>query len=151
MLNFLFKAVTFLRRCYWFIFRPATHGVKVIAISDGQVLLVKNRYDKYWYLPGGGIKRNESLLDCARREMKEECGITPKNVIMLGVFTNSREYKSDEITLVYAEVTGQDIHQGLEVEKLEFFDINHLPKNTSPATKQRIEEYISGKVIGGKW
>jgi 8-oxo-dGTP pyrophosphatase MutT (NUDIX family) len=151
MINILFRAISFLRRIYWFIFRPNTYGVKIIAVSAGKVLLVKNRYDKYWYLPGGGIKKGENSLQCARREGKEECGIVLENLKVLAEYTNIAEYKKDQITLLFGDISGQNTQKGLEIDELGFFDMNFLPENTSSATKRRINEYLSGTITNGNW
>ena len=152
MLNFLFQLVSAARRGYWFILRPVTIGVKVIPFStDGQILLVKNRYDKYWNLPGGGVKRGEALLDCARREMREEVGVEIGELKILGVYSNFREYKSDHIVLLCADIADQRPTNGLEIDQFEFFDFKALPTDISPATKRRLEEYQTGAVFSGQW
>ena len=151
MLNFLFKIASSIRKVYWFIRKPITIGVKVIVIADSKVLLIKNRYDKFWYLPGGGVKSGETITDGAARELREECGITPKEFKILGLYSNFLEYKSDHIILFCAYTTDQTLKKGLEIEKIGFFEITNLPADTSIATKKRIEEFSSGKTNGGKW
>lgn len=40
------------------------------------LLLVRNRSDAYWYIPGGGWEaERENILECAVREVKEETGL----------------------------------------------------------------------------
>jgi 8-oxo-dGTP diphosphatase len=43
--------------------------------EEGRILLVNPRYKPDWDLPGGMAEANESPLDAARREIKEELGI----------------------------------------------------------------------------
>src|SRR3954468_13128181 len=46
---------------------------KLLASSDGRVLLVRRKKDGAWALPGGKRKnRRESAAECLRRELKEE-------------------------------------------------------------------------------
>lgn len=152
MLNLLFQVVSVIRRGYWFIFRPVTVGVKIVSInSDDQVLLVKNRYDRYWYLPGGGVKRGETLFDCARREMREEVGVEVDKLKVLGVYSNFREYKNDHIILLCADIKDQKITKGLEIDQFKFFDFKVLPIDVSPATRRRLEEYQTGTVSSDQW
>jgi 8-oxo-dGTP pyrophosphatase MutT (NUDIX family) len=43
--------------------------------SNGYVLLVKGRRSKKWSFPKGHCKKNETDIECAKRELKEETGI----------------------------------------------------------------------------
>lgn len=151
MLNFLFIIVSLLRKCYWFLLRPVTIGVKIMAISNGKILLVKNRYEKMWYMPGGAVKNGETLIESAEREIKEECGVTPRNVRIFSVYTNFSEYKSDHIIVVRADIDELIPNKGLEIEELGFFNMENLPENVSPATKRRVNEYLSGEINTAKW
>ena len=44
--------------------------------DDGRVLLVKPSYRYVWTLPGGVSERDESPIDCMRRELQEETGLS---------------------------------------------------------------------------
>lgn len=154
MLNILFKIISLFRNSYWFAFKPITIGVKIIAVSDDKVLLVKNRYDKFWCFPGGGIKTGETLAEAAKREMMEECKIEIEEIKVIGAYSNFVEYKSDHIVLFSCDVSSFIPNKkGYEIEKMEFFKMNNLPIETSPATRRRLEEFISNKnnITSGKW
>jgi 8-oxo-dGTP diphosphatase len=43
--------------------------------EDGRILLVDPRYKPDWDLPGGMAEANESPLDAAKREVREELGL----------------------------------------------------------------------------
>ena len=65
-------------------------GVAVIVIKDDKVLLGKRKNAHghgTWAFPGGHLEFNESIEDCARREVFEETGIRLKNV-RYGPYTN---------------------------------------------------------------
>jgi 8-oxo-dGTP diphosphatase len=65
-------------------------GVAVIIMKDHNVLLGKRKMshgDGTWALPGGHLEFNETIEDCARREVFEETGLFIKN-IQYGTFTN---------------------------------------------------------------
>jgi ADP-ribose pyrophosphatase YjhB (NUDIX family) len=48
-----------------------------ICVNDkGQVLLVRGRKGGKWSFPKGHIERNETAIQCARRELFEETGLT---------------------------------------------------------------------------
>lgn len=52
--------------------RVAAYG---IIEHEGNVLLVNVRSTGKWFLPGGAIEVNETLVEALRREVKEETGI----------------------------------------------------------------------------
>jgi 8-oxo-dGTP diphosphatase len=55
-----------------------TIGVSVCVVQAGRVLLTQRArppFENLWSLPGGHVKRGESLRDAALRELKEETGI----------------------------------------------------------------------------
>ncbi|OHA79795.1 MAG: hypothetical protein A2V96_02020 [Candidatus Yonathbacteria bacterium RBG_16_43_6] len=59
-------------------------GAVVVIVFDptGRMLIVreKNHPDPRWKFPGGGIEEGELPLDAAIRELREETGMTTKNL-----------------------------------------------------------------------
>ena len=58
-------------------------------ISNKSILLIKRRkppYRNYWGLPGGKIKAGEQIEKAAVREIKEETGIEPKDLLLIGEY-----------------------------------------------------------------
>lgn len=54
-------------------FLEATISIRgVVRRTDGAVLVVRRSSDGGWELPGGRIRRSESVVDCLRRELREE-------------------------------------------------------------------------------
>lgn len=152
MTKLILQTVSWFRKTYWWLTRPIRLGVRVIADYEGKILLVKNKYDKFWYLPGGGVKGGEDLSSAAKRELAEECGVQAQNLKLAGVFSSFREYKSDHITVFSVKLGSLPVlKKGLEIEECAFFDVQSLPERTSPATKRRIEEYRNGLVSYGFW
>jgi 8-oxo-dGTP pyrophosphatase MutT (NUDIX family) len=137
---YLIKIIAFLRKIYWFIFRPETYGVKALVFNEkNQVMLVKNTYDKRWLLPGGGIKRGESPEEAVKRELREETGIEITGLHIVGEYLSTREYKKDTIYLFYVEKYMSNKNPGSpEIEKITFFDKDTIPENASEPTKERI-------------
>lgn len=65
-------------------FRPAVYG---IVEDQGRLLLVKNRNNGKYTLPGGGVEIGEGIVDALIREVREETGI----VVEVGDFLEFSE------------------------------------------------------------
>lgn len=76
-----FRLLYRIRKVYWWIAKPTTHGVKALIIHSAdydRVLLVRHSYgdQALWSLPGGGYKpARETPEQAARRECIEELGL----------------------------------------------------------------------------
>src|SRR4030066_130495 len=86
-------------KVYLFIFRPVHTGVRIMMIKGKEVLLVRQSYMPGWFMPGGGVKRGETLEQAARRETREEIGAEMANLCLLGAYTHFGEQKSDHNVL----------------------------------------------------
>jgi 8-oxo-dGTP pyrophosphatase MutT (NUDIX family) len=65
--------------------KPSLHGVKCVLVHSDKILLVLHTYGpREWDFPGGGLKRNESPLSGARREMREELGVEIDDWLAIG-------------------------------------------------------------------
>ncbi|UCD41598.1 MAG: NUDIX domain-containing protein [Chloroflexota bacterium] len=148
----LIKLAYRLVRVYWFLFRPVTMGVRVILYKDEQFVLVKHTYQDAWYLPGGGVKRGETLEDAIRREAAEDCGATLHQVELLGIYTNFKDYKSDHITLFLSTDFTLAANSDQEIAQVSSFSIDKLPEKTSPGSRSRIEAFINDSLEpSGLW
>lgn len=142
----LIKLAYRLMRVYWFLVHPVTLGARILMIRDNQVVLVKHSYQDEWYLPGGGIKRNETLEQAIRREAAEECGAVLDQIEFLGVYTNFVEYKNDHIILFLSKDFTLMETNDHEIEQVAFFSFHQLPDTLSPGTRGKIEAYIYGNL-----
>ncbi len=122
--------------------------------DDGRVCLVRHSYRNGWFLPGGGVKTGESLVQAMTRELREETGIetTRSSHAVHGVFSSFAEHKSDHVVVFHV----RDWHQGTppaqaEIAEVRFVDPDELPADTSPATQRRIKELMTGAPIGHRW
>jgi 8-oxo-dGTP pyrophosphatase MutT (NUDIX family) len=70
-----YKGAYRMMRVYWKVLRPQVHGALVAIWHNGEILLVKNSYVRYWSLPGGYVHRGETGRDAAIRELLEETGL----------------------------------------------------------------------------
>lgn len=118
-------------------------GVSILALDkEKNVCLIKEYYyaiEEYaLQLPSGGIEKNETPLDAAKRELLEETGITGDNWINLGfVHPLSMILKSPAyLFLVTGLSYSNNIEEGIEIIKKSFkeaydmvvkSEINHAP------------------------
>ncbi|MFO8083615.1 MAG: NUDIX hydrolase [Desulfobacterales bacterium] len=95
-------------------------GVAVIVKKDDKVLLGKRKSSHgsgTWALPGGHLEFNESIEDCAKREVSEETALFIKN-IRYAAFTNDI-FKDDGKHYVTLFVISDYSHGVLELKEPE--------------------------------
>ncbi|OGD30270.1 hypothetical protein A2W39_01900 [Candidatus Azambacteria bacterium RIFCSPHIGHO2_01_46_10] len=112
--------------------------------EENKILLVKNKDTNFWYAPGGGWEQNkENILECAKREVKEEAGIDVEIIRLIYV----QEFHATADTIFFetfwlAKPTGDrsinELHIDLDpngaVEKAQWFsqaelqDLKVFPK-----------------------
>lgn len=105
---------------------------------------------------GGGIKPTESVDQAARRELEEETGCTVRDASapleVLGVYTGQRPDDQVAVVIVTAFNGRMRMLPDIEIMERGFFDMRHLPPNTSPANQKRVAEYHEGKRnLTGTW
>ena len=140
-------------RIYTFIFRPIITGVRVMLIQDGQALLVRHTYLEGWYMPGGGVKRGESVDEAARRESREEVGAELGELHLLGVYSNFEGFKNNQNVLFLCADFKASFQHDHEIAEVRFFPLTALPKNMPSGHRRRIEEYAAGVASPafGRW
>lgn len=63
----------------------------------GNVLVLETTYKENWEVPGGGIEENESPLEAAIRETKEELGLELKDPRLVGVDYRHTQIEKEEM------------------------------------------------------
>lgn len=110
-------------------------GIGVIVIKDNKVLLGKRKGSHgtgSWSFPGGHLELNESIEDCARREVLEETNIKIKKLKM-GTFTNDifELEKKHYVTLYVLSEHDSGEVKLMEPDKCDewkWFEWNNLPQ-----------------------
>jgi 8-oxo-dGTP pyrophosphatase MutT (NUDIX family) len=140
-------------RIYCFLFRPKLLGVRVMLIQNGQVLLVRQTYLPGWFMPGGGVKRGETLDEAVRREAREEVGAEMKDLKLVGAYTNFQGFKSDHNILFLCTDFTRSGQPDWEIAEVRSFSLDALPENIWPGHRLRLDEYRAGVEIKqyGEW
>ncbi|MEM7111772.1 MAG: NUDIX domain-containing protein [Chloroflexota bacterium] len=129
------------------IFKPMRVGVKMLLIKDGNLVLVKHKYGCDWYLPGGGLKKNESVEEGGRREAAEEIGATLGKVRIFGVYSRAGSNKHT-VVLICEDFTFTG-ETDFEIEEIGIFPVDNLPEGVSGATRRRAADYLARETMNG--
>jgi 8-oxo-dGTP pyrophosphatase MutT (NUDIX family) len=124
--------------------RPLLLGTRLLLANGQAVLLVRQTYAHGWRLPGGGVKRGETLEQAARREAAEEVGAHLGNLSLLGIYTSFQEGCSDHIAVFVCNEYRLDPVRSPEIEEVRWFAMDALPPETTPATRRRVDEFRAG-------
>ena len=101
------------------------------------VLLIKRANEPFkdmWALPGGFMDMNETLKQCALRELKEETGITVEenHLEELGTFDKvDRDPRGRVISQVFYSYIGKGLYitkAGDDAREVKWFNIKELPE-----------------------
>lgn len=115
----------------------------VILNKQNRVLLCHRRDCDLWNLPGGGVKFNEAPWECVVREVKEEVGLDVRVERLAGVY--SKRNQADIVFSFICKVIGGEMTLTDEADKIEYFSIDDIPKNTSPKQVERIKDILFEK------
>jgi 8-oxo-dGTP pyrophosphatase MutT (NUDIX family) len=123
-----------LLQVFWFITRPTKRGVKCVVTDRDRVLLVRHTYGRRsWDVPGGSMKRSESPLSAARREMSEELGLDGVDWTPIGELHGRVDRRHDTIHCFRVELSEPDLRLDLgELATAGWFDRSELPDDRSP-------------------
>jgi 8-oxo-dGTP pyrophosphatase MutT (NUDIX family) len=60
----------------------------VVRDDSGRILMLRRADNGLWTIPTGGLKKNETIRECAIRECREETGIEIETTALVGVFSD---------------------------------------------------------------
>lgn len=108
--------------------------LRCCVIKDDKVLLVKEKSDGKWTMPGGWADQNEPPVEGVIREVKEEAGYSVKNCRLYAIkdrdshpYTPRLPYSIYKIFFV-AEATEGSFTENTEISDIGFFSPDNLPE-----------------------
>jgi len=107
--------------------------VRAFILRHNKVLMVKERSDGKWTLPGGWIDVNESPSLAAERETLEESGFQVKATRLLALWDKLKHDHPQQWPHTYkciflCELVGGSATINKEVSAIDFFTIDDLPE-----------------------
>jgi len=119
--------------------------VRGAIFRDDNVLLVRERSDGKWTLPGGYADVNEWPSFSVQREIEQESGYTAKAVKLAAIFDRAKHNHPPYMFHIWklffiCEITGGEARLSSETDGVDFFPISALPPlSTARTTAAQIE------------
>ncbi len=141
---------------------PYRQGVGIMLVNKEKKIFVGKRIDNRaaWQMPQGGVDQDENIVDAAKRELKEETGVSSIKIIkksdkiytydlpdyLLGKIWKGR-FKGQEQTWFLAQFLGEDDEINLDQKNAEFkkwkwVNIDELPDLIVPFKKELYQELV---------
>ena len=121
--------------------------------NDLNILLIKRKLEPYkdcWAFPGGFMNIDETIEECAARELKEETNFKAERMEQLMVFSSvDRDPRERVITVAFlALVKMQEVKGGDDAREAKWFKLKDIPqlafdhKNILRVALNRLKEKI---------
>ncbi len=115
--------------------------VRGAIFKDNRVLLVRERSDGKWTLPGGWGDVNESPAKAVEKEIVQESGYTAKAVKLAAVYDRRKRNIPNSIFYIWklfflCEITGGSPQLSNETDGVDFFALDVLPELSTGRTVQ---------------
>ena len=122
------------------IVRRPIAGVSVFVTNhSGEILLLRHSYGPpVWGLPGGGLRRGEDPEACARRETREEVGLTLGALHLFATVEEEISASPHTAYLFTAICNARPTPDRREVIEARFFSPSSLPEPLGTVTRRRI-------------
>ena len=116
--------------------RPAVTTDCVIFGFDGfelKVLLIERGLEPFkgqWAFPGGFVRMDETVEDCALRELQEETGLNPKYMEQMRTYSDvDRDPRDRVITVAFsALVKIEEVVGGDDAARAQWFSLDSVPR-----------------------
>ncbi len=116
--------------------------VRSFVLKNDKVLLVKERADGLWTLPGGFADVSETPSQAVVRETKEESGYDVKVVRLLALWDKLKHDHPLHWPHIYkcffhCEHLSGEPHENLEISAIDFFSIDKIPPLSTPRVTEK--------------
>lgn len=116
--------------------------VRGAVVRDGKILLVQERSDQRWCMPGGWADMGDRPSEMVAREVREESGFEAVARKVIGVYDANRDGRPINFFHAYkiifaCELLGGEARGSNETLAADFFDFEDLPELSSSRTNHR--------------
>ena len=117
-------------------------GVRGAVIRDGEILLVRERDDGCWCMPGGWADVGERPSEAAAREVLEESGLIVIPRKLVGIYDANRVgeplsfYHAYKVVFL-CDIAGGELRSSDETPEVGFFNPDELPQLSHERTGER--------------
>ena len=120
-------------------------GAIIVRKNDDtfETLLIK-MVKGHWSFPKGHVENDETEVETALREIKEETNLDIREYQVLTAtdeFQKDRHYVTIGVLALSCEGTLK-VMEPNKIDKWEWFELNNLPNNLYTPTKNMINEYL---------
>jgi ADP-ribose pyrophosphatase YjhB (NUDIX family) len=107
--------------------------VRGVVFQDGKILLVQERSDGMWTLPGGWADVGDSPADAVVREVREESGFQTRATKLLALLDRNRQGHPPDVNHIYkifirCEIIGGAPTTSHEIQGVGFFAEDQIPE-----------------------
>jgi ADP-ribose pyrophosphatase YjhB (NUDIX family) len=111
--------------------------VRGVVIEQNKILLVRERRDGRWTLPGGFADVGISPAENVVKEIREESGYQTRAIKLLAAYDRSKHPHGPYIYHIYklfflCELEGGEAQASIETSEVEFFAEDDLPSLSTP-------------------
>ncbi len=131
------------------VYRNPTPTVDILIETEGGIVLIKRKNPPYgWAIPGGFVDYGESYEDAARREAKEETGLTVELQRQLHTYSNpNRDPRQHTASTVFiATASGKPVAAD-DAQQAEIFFEHNLPELVFDHARI-VSDYFAYKATG---
>jgi ADP-ribose pyrophosphatase YjhB (NUDIX family) len=116
--------------------------VRGAVFRDGKILMVREKLDDGWTMPGGWADVSDFPAESAEREVWEESGFKVKATKLIGVYDANRvvpmEFYHAYKLVFLCEIIGGEATTSIETTDVQFYAVDEIPQNfAGERTRQR--------------
>jgi ADP-ribose pyrophosphatase YjhB (NUDIX family) len=119
-------------------YRTPKVDVRAVIFNDrDEILMVKERVDSRWSLPGGWCDVGYTPTETVEKEVLEEAGLRVKATRLLAIFDKKCHDHPEDLFYAYkifveCEPENYKVTTGMETLDVGFFAQDHLPELSTP-------------------